>query len=360
MADVSNISLFGTTYNIKDEIGRENCQNAINNLDNLSTKKFVFVGDSYAQGYTPDGNVNSWIDVFTSLAEITDFTEYTQGGTGFATSTSFTSLISSVAVDPDVDYVIVGGGYNDNGYSTVPDAIKLFYNTARIKFPNAIIYVGFFGWSLVNAEVQRNLITTCNHYKQGCEGALNLFYLGGVEDVVFNNQNYASDGYHPNQQGQTTIGNAVYMAFCRGYYDSGVIENYNIPNSNGSSSNASVQQLMTKLYHGIANIAWQHCYINFDAPQAFNGTGNDKITVTTIPRSCLLTAGTFGVQCVLPVIYHSTTGLFYAVPTIVFLDAGKLMFSPCAVTDEHGSYLTFQCDALQLPPLNFSFNIWGS
>lgn len=367
MADISNISLFGQIYQIKDKIGRENCQNAINNLDveinnldNLSTKKFVFVGDSYAQGYTPDGNVNSWIDVFTELANITNFTKYAQGGTGFATSPSFTSLISPVAVDPAVDYVIVGGGYNDNGHSTVPDAIKLFYNTAKAKYPNAKIYVGFFGWTLVDYNIQRHLISRCRDYKQGCEGAVDLFYLYGVENVIFNNNNYASDGYHPNQNGQNIIAYAIYQAFCRGSYTGGVISNYDIPNSNTIVTNAPMRQLTTKVYNGVAQIAWNQSNFTYNTPQTIKCTGNDRLTAATITRSALLTVDTFGIQCAIPVIYLTTDSKFYCLPTYIYIDYGTISLAPMAVNSDFSDYLQFQCKAVQIPPYSFSFNIWGS
>lgn len=371
MADISNISLFGTNYKIKDEVGRTACKEAINNLkaacqeafnnlDNLSSKKFVFVGDSYAQGYTPDGNVNSWIDVFTTLANITNYTEYSQGGTGFATTPSFTSLISSVAVDPEVDYIIVGGGYNDNGFTTVPDAIKLFYDTARIKYPNAKIYVGFFGWTLVNHNIQRNLIFRCSDYKQGCEGVLNLFYLYGVENVIFNNNNYSSDGYHPNQNGQNIIAHAIYQAFCRGSYAGGVIANYDIPNTNPVVTNAPIQQLTTKTYNGVAQMAWQQSNFSFNTPQSIRCTGVDRLTAATIPRSALLTTATFGFVCSLPVIYLSTESKFYCLPTYIFIDYGTISLVPVAVNAEFSDYLQFQCTAIQLAAFSFSFNIWGS
>ena len=45
----------------------------------------MVLGDSYGEGYTPDGNVNSWISYFTTNAQRYGYTVYSRalGGTGF-------------------------------------------------------------------------------------------------------------------------------------------------------------------------------------------------------------------------------------------------------------------------------------
>lgn len=360
MADISNISLFGEIYNIKDSIGRSECQKAINNLNNLSTKKFVFVGDSYAEGYSSDGTVNSWVQIFTSLCGITNFTTYAEGGYGFSTSPSFTSLISNAQVDNDVDFLLVGGGYNDKNYNTTPEAIDLFCQTAKIKYPKATIYIAFFGWSVVSPENQRALITTLNNYKKGSAGKLNVFFLSGVENVIFNSNNYSSDGYHPNQAGQNSIAYAIYQSFCRGYYLPEAIENYEIPNSNSSATNNSISQLMIKTYNGSVKVGWQHSMINFDQPKTVICTGSNFIDIVSVNRAALLTVNTFGMECSIPIIYHDTSGLYYSIPTIISFDNGKIRFAPAAVTSINKNYLTLNCDRLELPSYTYTTSIFGS
>lgn len=39
-------------------------------LSLLTNKKFVLIGDSYLEGYTPDGNVNSWRLLFQTIFRI--------------------------------------------------------------------------------------------------------------------------------------------------------------------------------------------------------------------------------------------------------------------------------------------------
>ena len=78
MADISKIQLDNAVYNIKDETARNDLANYETSNDaeiaNLKlprtffrNKKYILIGDSYGDGYTPDGNVTSWQEMFKSF-----------------------------------------------------------------------------------------------------------------------------------------------------------------------------------------------------------------------------------------------------------------------------------------------------
>ena len=107
----------------------------------------MIIGDSYAEGYTPDGNVTSWAKLL--QAEL--FNKYNNvyinalGGTGFiynsSVQSSFLSLLKNfdIADNENVTDIIVCGGYNDTGVGPdeVLNRIGEFCNYAKTKYIKA-------------------------------------------------------------------------------------------------------------------------------------------------------------------------------------------------------------------------------
>ena len=74
-------------------------------LNLLDQKKYIFIGDSYCEGWTPDGNVESWAVNLKRKLGLTDAncTIAYHGGYGFASvSQSFSSILDSLTADSDV------------------------------------------------------------------------------------------------------------------------------------------------------------------------------------------------------------------------------------------------------------------
>lgn len=194
-----------------------------NNITSLSNsldskvrkiKKVVCIGDSYLEGYTPDGTISGWGDRLASLSEWTVH-KYYKGGAGFTNTVdniNFTSLLNSAKNGvPDangIDLVIVAGGYNE-GSGIVRNDVKNWVDTARNYFPNAIIAVGYIAVHGTRSVYSVNSAVAA--YTQEISGCMSLGDLSGalITDLTLN---VSSDGIHPNNTGQSMIASAIYNA----------------------------------------------------------------------------------------------------------------------------------------------------
>ena len=182
--------------------------------------KVVFIGDSYAEGYTPDGNVVGWPRLVIEKLNLNTSIIKCKGGTGFSKSLqngTFTDLINQLNDDSSVTDVIVAGGYNDR-YGTrneILEGIKNFCTVSKNKFPNANIKISMVGWSS-KIEQQSSLNDTIASYKQGCIEN-NIVYMDKVEDSIHNDIYFSSDQVHPNQSGEFAISENI-SSYITTYY----------------------------------------------------------------------------------------------------------------------------------------------
>ena len=177
-------------------------------------KNVVCIGDSYLEGYTPDGAIAGWGDRLASLSGWTVH-KYYKGGAGFTNTVdniNFTSLLNSAKNGvPDVnaiDLVIVAGGYNE-GSGIVRNDVKNWVDTARNYFPNAIIAVGYIAVHGTRSVYSVNAAVAA--YTQEISGCMSLGDLSGalITDLTIN---VSRDGVHPNGTGQSMIASAIYNA----------------------------------------------------------------------------------------------------------------------------------------------------
>ena len=234
MAGISKIQLDGGVYNIKDETARNNLDTfeiktnqEITNLKNsknyFTNKKFILIGDSYAEGYTPDGNVTSWQEFFVNLSGLTNTIRKYQGGAGFvniSNDKTFQTLLEEVPNDTTITDIVVLGGYNDKSYNEtqIQNAFTSFRLKANEKFPNANIYVGEIGWSKDSTQIYslNQIIKRYKTYAPICRMA----YLKNIEYSLHEYfASFSSDGYHPNSHGQYTIAFSLIQALMTGSAD---------------------------------------------------------------------------------------------------------------------------------------------
>lgn len=163
-------------------------------------RRFVIIGDSYAQGWTPDGTYTSWAQLLSNTiksmggrAEV-----HAAGGAGWASvgqgNATFSSMLASVSEKETVTDVIVAGGYNDYGKSfsavTIEQSFALFPNAECRYFPIGNTYKDS-GKRLAGVTAIRQL----------------GYSLGGLTDVeaftvLHRHSLFASDGIHPLANGQ--------------------------------------------------------------------------------------------------------------------------------------------------------------
>ena len=184
--------------------------------------KTICIGDSYGEGYNPDGNVTGWPVLLKGYLDLTDdnFFSISLGGSGFVNNTTFSVLLNQTNnhfKNEEVTNIIVCGGFNDMNV-TIHDIINAIYNfkkTAGILYPNAQIFVGFIGNS-TTLSTRGSLIIPREGYCSGCEYN-GITYLSGVENALHSTAMFGSDGVHPNTWGEETIAKTISNALLNGY-----------------------------------------------------------------------------------------------------------------------------------------------
>lgn len=190
-----------------------------------SFNNYILVGDSYAGGWTPDGNVTGWPVLLHGLLKGNLYGKIAQGGGGLSANLTgdfnLTTRIDSFANSDEVDSIICCCGRNDiSSYSIaagVSEGIKNFVNKCHEKFKNARIYIGFIGWDLNVTEWEQhkgfNMATAIAAYKN-----VNADYTYINTDFILRRRSFmASDGKHPNQNGENALAYGIQCALYGGF-----------------------------------------------------------------------------------------------------------------------------------------------
>ena len=199
-----------------------NLTTKVNNLDrSVNFGTVVMIGDSYLEGYSPDGNVNSWGDRvagFLGKTIGTNAFKYHKGGCGFGAtvdSKNFNTLTNDAytalsAQADNVGAVIYVGGANEPTNLTAA-AVYNTLNNAKSKFTNAKIFYAYGSSALYQTPYNRAQVMTS--YQQALASAgKDCFYLSDLSELARAEGPavYASDGLHLNNNGQAILATAVY------------------------------------------------------------------------------------------------------------------------------------------------------
>lgn len=288
MADISKIRLENETYNIKDETARNDIASLQIPKSKLAGRKIILIGDSYAEGYTPDGNVTSWQTFFKNLTGLSNTITKYQGGAGFVNisdNKTFQTLLEEVTSDNEITDVVVLGGYNDTSYNytQIKNAINSFAIKSREKFPNANIYIGMVGWSKNSASLF-DLNKTLARYKTGSP-ACNVSYLNNIEYSLHDYFNcFASDGFHANEHGQYNIALNLIQALSNGSADV-QYEYTNITFTPSSSVNSisDMDAVGCTLVNNIVEVSSQkHPIIYYTTNKPSVSSRNNRLEIATI------------------------------------------------------------------------------
>lgn len=213
MSEVKQFNILGETISIKDEVARLK----IDKIEDTLNKKpiTILIGDSYGEGYSPDGNVKSWITYVKEFIPGLYLTSAV-GGSSFCNGTTFKNQLETISnactIDEKmrVNKIIVGGGYNDKTYSSsvISSAIADFSSYAKNNFPNATIHVLELGWSKNLADRTDINNTVFESYSQN-SGKNGISYFQKCCYVLHDYNYFSSDGFHPNSNGQLALANAI-------------------------------------------------------------------------------------------------------------------------------------------------------
>lgn len=184
--------------------------------------KTICIGDSYGEGYNPDGNVTGWTELVKIYLGLTDdnFFSNSLGGSGFINGTTFATLLTQTSnhfKNEEVRNVIVCGGFNDINRTegNLIDAIFNFKKQANLLYPNAHIFVGFIA-SSTKMDTRAGLNVPRSAYCSACEYN-GITYLSGCENALHSDMMFGSDGIHPNTWGEESIAKAISNAILNGY-----------------------------------------------------------------------------------------------------------------------------------------------
>lgn len=189
------------------------------NLENRSKRKLIFIGDSYGDGYTPDGSYTGWCDRLKNKLVNCHFSADNiyinhKGGASFSNpSNNYLTLLKGVQVSNKkmVTDVLIGGGYNELAYgdqaSTVKSNIDTLISYVQSTYPNAIVHFAPFGVAFKNRNNQFAL-----RYKlmpaytaKACYKNQPFVVVPGAENILSFENMMSSDGIHPNEWGLECI-----------------------------------------------------------------------------------------------------------------------------------------------------------
>lgn len=191
------------------------------NLEDRSKRKLIFIGDSYGDGYTPDGNTTGWCDRLKNKLVNCHFSAGNiyinhKGGASFSNSSnSFLTLLkgveSQVSNKKMVTDVLIGGGYNELAYADKIDTVKSNIDTlisyVQNTYPNAIVHFAPFGVAFKDRNNQFAL-----KYKlmpayttKACYKNQPFVLVPAAENILSFENMMSSDGIHPNEWGLENI-----------------------------------------------------------------------------------------------------------------------------------------------------------
>lgn len=187
----------------------------------LTDYGLITIGDSYGEGYTPDGMVKPWCDILHEqyFSDASFYVNKSKGGSGFGANIHFSALLSeAIAVLSDkqkkqVKYVVVAGGWNDQfiAASTVNSGIK---DTIALmaQLPNATLYIGWIATPIIGFTTVAK-VKAYNEIKTLYETYWGKFkFLSGADSALRWTSVLASDNIHPNASGQASIADMIYKA----------------------------------------------------------------------------------------------------------------------------------------------------
>lgn len=218
----------GNTYMCTDTEGRQKIEDIRTETDNKLEAfrkslqdRYVIIGDSYLEGYTPDGNVQSFGSKLQGMMNKSDedWVMAYKGGVGFVNkinqqdySTLTQDAYNKCKSPETITHVIYAGGYNDsnNTSESIQKAITACYEKMHSLFPNAVMYLADIACNFKDEAVLWHLHDNVLHaYNCAAGDEKKICSFGYIGNCLHERGMMASDGYHPNDWGQWVIASAL-------------------------------------------------------------------------------------------------------------------------------------------------------
>ena len=230
----------------------------------ITNRKMIFIGDSYAGSM----GASSWLNTVIRILNLnsSNYGAIWKAGYGFSTSgNKFIDLVQSptegyptINIDPDlITDIYVIAGSNDVGYSeaTLTQDISDFITYTLGIYPNAIIHIGFNGWTDV-ANNHAAYTTTLNIYKNAAL-LLGAKWIEGPQYVLHKVTMIQADHVHPTTAGGLELGYITAQAVLNG--DSAFLHyfyNDTVSWSSNISTNIGSMTVITALDNDRVNVKW--------------------------------------------------------------------------------------------------------
>ncbi len=356
--DGYNIIVLTNTENlVAERILNQSIINLENEVEELKepTKKYIFVGDSYLQGYTPSGEVENWGKKLANMLGLEDnqWKRVARGGTAMniTNTNNFFNLISQQTSDNDVTDVILCAGYNDHQdigtEESILSGMQQFKNKVLELYPNATLKIGFIGNTSI-VQDKYGVSSKCPLYIKSCS-KLNIDYLNNVEYALHNyNTEFATDGIHPNNLGEQVIAEAIYQAIKTG---SAHIYRPRTPVKKAGSSfyieqeNNILKFISNSMYAG-----------NFPEEKTINMSGNNYILMYEhFDNSLAVSCGSsyLSNSATIPVFFVTTDNKTLLVNCKVTIDNGFLVLYPFALNESGSNFLNVTIKGFQIRPFTY-------
>lgn len=214
----------------------------------------ICIGDSYLEGFTPNGNVTSWGQYIASKKNLSSdrYVAKYKGGVGFSTTVdnvNFSTLLADAINSVDaskVSLIIIAGGYNDGSKDTSASIINIV-TSAKTKCPDARVYVGYCGYGAIDqSPYQKAAGYRYPQYAISAGG----YSLGNLSDILKANNDKAMDGYHPNANGEELLASNIISII-----DSGIRYEFTIPHATAIfSGDTTLNNCFLSINNGELNI----------------------------------------------------------------------------------------------------------
>lgn len=334
-------------------------------------KKYLLVGDSYAQGYTPDGGSTPWVNIVKNKLNLSDsqVVVAAAGGCRFdsTNANNFYNLIDAQTSDNDITDIIIGGGYNDYGATSanIMVGISDVRSLCLSKYPNAKLHIAFIGWTK-NVAVKSVLPRIYQAYCEGCNAYPDIDFMKNTQYALHRYFSYfSSDGIHPNDNGQEAIAAAIVSCINYGSANICYADPFYFTTTTGGT--LSSISMTTYLNNDISTLFVNgYFYINYgsDSDNWITLDGVTDTLIGTVTAGDIVGVSNDGVStttiATLQIDPDTTTaphdGIYVTVPIRVKISDGKIYINTSAVNAAGNSFGKYVVKRLQFIGFNITTN----
>ena len=338
-------------------------QNVENTIDSLEDKYYIFIGDSFAGGWTPDGQTIPFPTLFKNEKNIQNdhFFNSAIGGAGWVRGTTYltqlTNMYGQITDHSKITDIYVTGGRNDFGAANaeIITAKRAFMSYVKANYPNATVHIGCLGRSFEYNDDNCTMTQQFNCYYAYCAesesmGAQNMYNLVTCLD---DSNLFASDMKHPNQDGQNAIYNAINAIEMGGIFQQSLSVFPQLhPSGISSETAASGNISMTEVNGTISVVMFSRNISTTPTQVTLNEAAYEIGTFDRmlVPGANYKTYFGYGVAVI------NVSNQFYEVPVMVYILKNKLWIQLSATNAAHNNYLTGELRQIQLKGARMSYS----